>query len=438
MNGDAVTNGCYVHGQRRGVKSASARPAAPRALQHTYSIVSGQRATTGHHIFIFPLHAFVHSHLDSRLSSGNLGVAAEHTWTLRLRATSYDLGGKITCAYLGSATNTPYTYDYERQLSLGTGYGSSYTFDYEHRLSAIGTTQFSYDGSGNRLQAVRGGVTTRYIYDASGNLLAEADGNNVIQKYYIHGAGLLAMVTPTDQIYCYHYNATGSTMAMTDQSQTVVNKYRYDPFGNVIIKTEGVVQPFTYVGQLGVMTEPNGFYYMRARYYDPQVGRFISEDPIGFEGGDTNLMAYVGNNPVMGVDPEGKAGFHQHFWDGFVYGVSRSGLTYGGVASFIRGVVYGVNAMAPDLGSHKNNPVYHATRTNQEGSAQAAINRSSSFASQQGQSGTVSGIGTAIHVMRDVTTHAGTYFPEQVSAAQLWTHVKQYDLGFTFKQPKGF
>ena len=53
------------------------------------------------------------------------------------------------------------------------------------------------------------------------------------------------------------------------------------------------------------MAEPNGLYYMRARYYDPQVGRFISEDPLGFDGGDLNLYAYVGNSPVMGVDPSG-------------------------------------------------------------------------------------------------------------------------------------
>ncbi|MBI5206022.1 MAG: RHS repeat-associated core domain-containing protein [Nitrospirae bacterium] len=53
------------------------------------------------------------------------------------------------------------------------------------------------------------------------------------------------------------------------------------------------------------MTEPNGFYYMKARYYDPKVGRFISEDPIGFEGGDVNLMAYVGNNPLLLIDPLG-------------------------------------------------------------------------------------------------------------------------------------
>ncbi len=55
----------------------------------------------------------------------------------------------------------------------------------------------------------------------------------------------------------------------------------------------------------GIMTEDNGFYYMRVRYYDPEIGRFISEDPIGFEGGDVNLMAYVGNNPVLLIDPNG-------------------------------------------------------------------------------------------------------------------------------------
>jgi RHS repeat-associated protein len=53
------------------------------------------------------------------------------------------------------------------------------------------------------------------------------------------------------------------------------------------------------------MTEPNGFYYMRARYYDPEVGRFISEDPIGFEGGDVNLYLYASNNPVLLIDPSG-------------------------------------------------------------------------------------------------------------------------------------
>ncbi|MBI5100315.1 MAG: RHS repeat-associated core domain-containing protein, partial [Nitrospirae bacterium] len=83
------------------------------------------------------------------------------------------------------------------------------------------------------------------------------------------------------------------------------NAYSYDSFGAVLNQVETIPQPFKYVGQYGVMTEPNGLYYMRARYYEPKVGRFISEDPIGFEGGTVNLYEYVGSNPVNNIDPTG-------------------------------------------------------------------------------------------------------------------------------------
>jgi len=226
----------------------------------------------------------------------------------------------VTYAYnanknrLDTAGSTSYSYDNEGQIvSDGT---NAYTFDYEHRLKTIGSTaQFNYDGSGNRLKAIRSGVTTKYIYDAGGRLLAEADANNNITKYYIYGLGLLAAVTPDNNTYCYHFNGVGSTIAMTDASQNVVNNYSYDAFGNIANQTEAITQPFKYVGQYGVMAEPNGFYYMKARYYDPTVGRFISEDPKGFGGGDANLMTYVGNNPVTGVDPSGKEKII--FLDGF-------------------------------------------------------------------------------------------------------------------------
>jgi RHS repeat-associated protein len=92
---------------------------------------------------------------------------------------------------------------------------------------------------------------------------------------------------------------------MTDSSQTMVNKYAYTPYGQIVNEVQTIPQPFKFVGQYGVMTETNGFYYMRARYYDPTVGRFISEDPSGFDGWDVNLYAYVGGNPVLRIDPQG-------------------------------------------------------------------------------------------------------------------------------------
>lgn len=207
---------------------------------------------------------------------------------------------------LQSAGSSSFGYDNEGQLS--SGYGGSYTFDNEHRLTAMNGASFYYDGAGNRLKAIRSGVTTKYVYDAGGNLLAEADANNNITRYYVYGAGLLAMVTPSDQVYNYHFNANGSTIAITDQSQVMVNKYLYDPFGFVGNQQENIAQPFKFVGQYGVMAEPNGLYYMKARYYDQMVGRFISEDPLGFDGGDVNLSAYTSNNPVNYIDPSGLDG----------------------------------------------------------------------------------------------------------------------------------
>jgi RHS repeat-associated protein len=139
----------------------------------------------------------------------------------------------------------------------------------------------------------------------------------------------VATVTPANQLYCYHFNAIGSTIAVTDQTQAMVNKYAYDPFGNIANQVEAVTQPFKFVGQFGVMTEPNGFYCMRARYYDPEVGRFISEDPIGFDGGDVNLYAYVQNNPILIIDPNGE------------WGQIVAGAIYGGISGFTAGAIKG-------------------------------------------------------------------------------------------------
>ena len=196
--------------------------------------------------------------------------------------------------HLESAGNTAFTYDDEGQMeTAGT---HTYTFDALHRLTSVdgGTYTYSYDGKGNRLEAVRNNVVTRYVYDAAGNLLAEADADNNITRYYIYGAGLLAMATPEGKLYCYHFDATGNTVAMTEANQIMVNRYAYTPFGMVAAKDETVPQPFTYVGQYGVISDPSGFYYMRARYYNPETGRFISEDPAGFEGGQVNLYVYAG------------------------------------------------------------------------------------------------------------------------------------------------
>jgi len=204
--------------------------------------------------------------------------------------------------------NTTDTFNYDPEGQQTAKSGTGYTFDAAHRLTAIGSqTQYTYDGAGNRLRATRNGVVTQYIYDTGGHLLAQADGSGAITRYYVYGAGLLALIQG-NAAYAYHFDATGHTLALSNTGQALVNRYSYTPYGQNAGRSETISQPFQYVGQFGVMTEPDGVLYMRARYYDAATGRFISEDPIGFEGG-LNLYAYVTGNPVMSIDPSGTCGF---------------------------------------------------------------------------------------------------------------------------------
>jgi RHS repeat-associated protein len=77
----------------------------------------------------------------------------------------------------------------------------------------------------------------------------------------------------------------------------------YSPFGKVAVSGTQSDNPYKFTAR---EDDNTGFYYYRARYYSPEQKRFISEDPLGFGGGDTNIQAYVGNNPVNSKDPSGK------------------------------------------------------------------------------------------------------------------------------------
>jgi RHS repeat-associated protein len=113
-------------------------------------------------------------------------------------------------------------------------------------------------------------------------------------------------------------NGLGSVTALTDENGVVKTTYAYDPFGHVAVSGEASDNPFQYTGR---ENDGTGLYYYRARYYSPELQRFISEDPLGFEGGDlnlysytdsvgkppsqTNLYQYALNNPVNLTDPLG-------------------------------------------------------------------------------------------------------------------------------------
>lgn len=136
-------------------------------------------------------------------------------------------------------------------------------------------------------------------------IVLPTQSNELKFQQCLYGHGLTSMAdAATNVLYVYHFDGTGHTVALTNASQLAVNTYAYDPYGKIMALQETVPQPFKYAGQVGIIDEGNNLYYMRARYYDANVGRFISEDPSGFKGG-LNLYAYVGGNPLTLVDPSG-------------------------------------------------------------------------------------------------------------------------------------
>jgi RHS repeat-associated protein len=118
--------------------------------------------------------------------------------------------------------------------------------------------------------------------------------------------------------YYYLYNGHGDVVQMVDTSGAVVNNYAYDVWGNITSQKEETPNPFKYTGE--VYDEETGLYYLRARYYDPSIGRFLNEDT--YEGQidnplSLNLYTYVVNNPLIYSDPSGND--HQYSQNQYNY-----------------------------------------------------------------------------------------------------------------------
>lgn len=116
-----------------------------------------------------------------------------------------------------------------------------------------------------------------------------------------------------NQNYYFHKDALGSVIALSDESGDVIQQYVYDAYGEIKIyngenqevTTSPIKNPYTYTGR--EFDEETGFYYYRARYYDANTGRFLSQDPLSFRGGGFNLYQYVLGNPINSTDPTGLA-----------------------------------------------------------------------------------------------------------------------------------
>jgi RHS repeat-associated protein len=215
-----------------------------------------------------------------------------------------------------------YSYDYDdegnrtKRTEIATGKVDEYTWDYRNRLVSV----VSKDKFGAVLQAVA------YEYDVN-DLRVKKTVNGVVENYYLDGDNI-AFVTDGVGNETFHYmygleadqvlaqdsstgmvwslaGRLGSIDVLIDGSGAIVDQRTYDSFGNTLSQLDPNVK-FRF-GYTGRESDPEtGLYYYRARYFDPNVGRFISTDPIGFEAGDANLYRYVNNSSTLATDPTGK------------------------------------------------------------------------------------------------------------------------------------
>jgi RHS repeat-associated protein len=216
---------------------------------------------------------------------------------------------------LVSYNSTTFNYDANgNTISKTDASGTSdYQSDYENRLKRIdnpdGTySEYHYDPFGNRIKKDVNGLVTWFVYDLMKKLpdvITEYDNSGSLLSSYTHGPGIDEVISMRrgGSSYFYLKDGLGSTTSLSDNTEILVNTYEYDAFGNVISKTETVSNPYGYTGRS--FDSESGLMYYRARYYDPITGRFITVDPIGFNGG-INSYIYVANNPINLVDPDGE------------------------------------------------------------------------------------------------------------------------------------
>jgi RHS repeat-associated protein len=220
---------------------------------------------------------------------------------------TYDLNGNLLTWFPSTGQHT-YTYDSENRLSSAAVAGS-----------ATPSIFYDYDALGRRISKTTGGtgvgvggVTTGYLLDGDEEIAEYNVSAGVwsLARRYVTGPAVddriahaegSATANPTKTYY--HADHQGSVIDMTDNAGNVVQRIAYDEYGNLPAGSNGNTgEQFQYAGRR--YDPETGLYYYRARYYAPQLGRFLQVDPVGYRDA-LNLYAYVGNDPLDKTDPTG-------------------------------------------------------------------------------------------------------------------------------------
>ena len=300
---------------------------------------------------------------------------------------------------------------------------TQFAWDFENRLiqvvtPASGSVSYKYDALGRRIQRTpSSGVSTNFVYDGQDVVKdINSDGTTV---EYLNGPGIDNKIrqkgSSNSTTYYFSQDHLGSTTALTGTTGKLIERQTYDAYGNSTGSTR------TRYGYTGRERDPlTSLLYYRARFYDPQLGRFISEDPIGLAGG-INSFAYVSNNPQNSTDPSGLYDIDVHYYLTYYLALKTNCFSDAEARMIAEGdqhsdedldkrpgwgnqtlnVGTGIPLVIPDPAQRLRNILFHTFGTAAQNTARAA--ELLQLASKGG--GNLFGFGTYLHFLQDSYSH---------------------------------
>ena len=224
-------------------------------------------------------------------------IAGSYNADDQLSSETYDSNGNTTLAANGNS----YTYDSENHMTSATGNGKTITM--------------VYDAFGNRVGKTVNNVTTWYLVEDDVNptglpQVMEEKVGGAVQRVYTYGLQRISQFQFFDNQWTasfYVYDGAGSVRQLTDSTGTVTDEYEYDAYGNSFTKVGATPNNYLYRGEQ--YDSDLALYYLRARYYNPDTGRFLSRDPLdgnAIDPASLHKYLYANGDPVNGIDPMGR------------------------------------------------------------------------------------------------------------------------------------
>ena len=278
---------------------------------------------------MFSYRCIVAASFDAAGNRASMAVTGTENYTVNY---NYDANNRlISSLYVGSTTQSSYyTYDAAGNLLTAAEWRpqeavastANYGYNGFNQLVAQTvndvTASFAYNASGIRTAKLTGNTLTGYLLDG-GNVVAELE-DDVLSASYLRGANLISRTTSTTEYYTF--NAHGDVVGLVSAAGTQTKTYDYDAFGNEKDRVGSDPNPFRYCGEY--FDVESGSYYLRARYYDPSVGRFTQEDS---HWSPSNMI--YGDKPQQIGEYEDPLGTSRYVYAPRAFAINQSTNLYG-------------------------------------------------------------------------------------------------------------